>query len=359
MDFEVLRTDLRTTRLLDDAPRPLAEGELRLRIDECALTANNITYAAFGDAMRYWQFFPAADPAWGRIPVWGFADVEESRMPGVSEGERVYGYFPMATEVVVTPGRLTERSFADVVAHRVGLPPVYNQYQRVRADASRDDERLRSVLRPLFTTSFLIDDWLGEQQLFGASSVVVASASSKTALALAASLQANREVDVVGLTSARNVEFVRSVGYYDRVVEYAAVETLPNDTPTVLVDMGGDRDVLAAVHHHLADHLRHSCQVGATHWERVGAPNGLPGPRPQLFFAPDQIQRRVAEWGPEGFDGRVDDAYDSFAASATTWMKVVVHRGPDAVTAVYGDVLEGRADPASAAIISLAAAVEP
>lgn len=354
MDFEVLRSDLRTTRLIDEDPAPLADGEVRLRIDECALTANNITYAAFGEVMRYWQFFPAADPAWGRVPVWGFADVEQSRAPGIDEGERVYGYFPMSTEVVVTPGRITERSFVDAVAHRSTLPPVYNQYQRVERGASPVEERLRSVLRPLFTTSFLIDDWLGEHELFGASSVVVASASSKTGLALAASLQANRDVEVIGLTSARNAEFVGSVGYYDGVVDYAAIATLPNHVPTVLVDMGGDRDVLAAVHQHFSDRLRHSCQVGATHWDRVGAPSDLPGPRPQLFFAPDQIQRRVAEWGAAGFDARVDAAYDSFAASATTWMRVVVRRGPDAVAAAYGEVLEGRADPATAAIISLA-----
>ena len=64
----VSRTDLRQMRAAadPDAPsaRPLAPGEARLRIDRFALTSNNITYAAFGDAMKYWQFFPSADTAW-------------------------------------------------------------------------------------------------------------------------------------------------------------------------------------------------------------------------------------------------------------------------------------------------------
>ena len=41
-------------------------------IDAFALTANNVTYAAFGGPpMNYWHFFPADDPAYGRVPVWG------------------------------------------------------------------------------------------------------------------------------------------------------------------------------------------------------------------------------------------------------------------------------------------------
>lgn len=356
MDFEVCRTDLRQHRLVNEAPPALADGEVLLRIDECALTANNITYAAFGEVMRYWNFFPAADPAWGRIPVWGFADVEQSRTPGLAEGDRVYGYFPMSTHLTAAPTRVSDRSFVDGVAHRAALPPVYNQYQRVTSRTTTDAERLQSVLRPLFTTSFLIDDWLDEQAMFGARAVVVASASSKTALALAASLQANRGVEVVGLTSARNAEFVGSTGYYDRVVVYGEVAQLDASVPTVLVDMGGDSHVLAEVHHHFGDQLRHSCQVGATHWEQVGAPAGLPGPRPTLFFAPDQIQRRVAEWGGAGYEARVDAAYAAFADSAARWMDVVVHRGPAAVAAVYPEVLEGRIAPSTAVVIALGAA---
>ena len=68
---------------LSAAVEPLADGEARLRIDAFALTSNNVTYAAFGEAMKYWQFFPCGDAAWGCIPVWGFAEVVESRAAGV------------------------------------------------------------------------------------------------------------------------------------------------------------------------------------------------------------------------------------------------------------------------------------
>ena len=58
---------------------------MRLKTERFALTANNITYAAFGEAMKYWQFFPA-DEGFGCIPVWGFATVVESRCTGITPG---------------------------------------------------------------------------------------------------------------------------------------------------------------------------------------------------------------------------------------------------------------------------------
>jgi hypothetical protein len=351
MDFEVRRNDLRTHRVVDTPTAPLVDGEVLLRIDECALTANNITYGAFGDAMKYWDFFPA-DDGWGRVPVWGFADVAETAADGVAVGDRVYGYFPMSSHLVVTPGKVTPRSFIDAVAHRATLPPVYNQYQRISQREPVHAERLRSVLRPLFTTSFLIDDWLGTNEMFGATQVVVGSASSKTGLALAASLQARPGVHVVGLTSARNATFVGDVGYYDQVALYGGVAVLDASVPTVFVDMGGAKEVLAEVHGHFDQQLRHSCQVGATHWEAVGFAGALPGPKPEFFFAPSQIQRRVGEWGAAEFESRVDAACTAFAASADAWMTISVHRGPAAVADVFGEVLEGRMAPNEAAIIA-------
>ena len=99
--FTVGRTDLRRTRWLDAPSVPLDAGAARRHIDRFALTSNNVTYGAFGDAMDYWNFFPTGDATTGCIPVWGFATVTESRCPGVEVGERFYGYFPIADEVLL------------------------------------------------------------------------------------------------------------------------------------------------------------------------------------------------------------------------------------------------------------------
>jgi Protein of unknown function (DUF2855) len=352
MDFEVRRDDLRTHRFVDERAPAVGAGQVLLHVDHAALTANNITYGAFGEALGYWSFFPAED-GWGRVPVWGFADVESSAADGISEGERFYGYFPMSTHLLVTPGRITPASFVDVSEHRAALPPIYNQYVRFADRLDENAERVYAVLRPLFATSFLIDDWLADASFFGATRVVIASASSKTALALAASLAANREIEVVGLTSPSNIGFVQSSGYYDHVVAYDDVVTLDADAPTVFVDMGGDARVVRSVHAHFGDALRYSCQVGATHWEHVGATPDLRGPPPRLFFAPDQAQRRLADWGGAGFEERLGSAWQKFTSSTEAWLRFDVRRGPDAVAAAFDDVLEGRVPPDHAVVISL------
>jgi hypothetical protein len=366
MDLLVARDDLRRFRF-DDAPVPEpGPGEARLRINSFALTANNITYAAFGDILSYWGFFPA-EPGWGRIPVWGFATidasgVERSGVGGLVPGERVYGYFPMSTHLIVTPARLSATAFVDASPHRAALPPVYNHYLRLGAQPAPpdrageqlpDQEAYEALLRPLFTTSFLIDDWLDDNELFGATQIVITSASSKTALGLAFLLSKHRRCRVVGLTSPGNAAFVEDVGYYDAVVGYGGLGALPADVPTVVVDMAGDGAVLADVHRHFADRLLHSCRVGATHWEDLHLDGALPGPEPKLFFAPDQIVRRHTDWGPGVLEQRAGDALGQFIASARDWLTITEAHGGDAVAAAYLDVLEGRARPDRGYVLSL------
>jgi hypothetical protein len=133
--------------------------------------------------MDYWQFFPAAEAGWGVVPVWGFATVLQSLHPGVAVGERVWGYWPMADHAVLQPDRLAFTGFSDAAPHRSELHAVYNQYQRCGADPfyRADSEDLQALLRPLFMTSWLIDDFLADNAFFGAATMLLSSASSKTA----------------------------------------------------------------------------------------------------------------------------------------------------------------------------------
>jgi len=355
-DFLVSRSDLRQCRVAE-APRPEPQpGEALLRVDTFALTANNITYAVFGDAMRYWDFFPA--PAgWGRIPVWGYATVVRSRHDALPEGERVYGYLPMSTHLVVQPGKVGDASFVDAAPHRAALPGPYQVYTRAAhvPGFGPEFEDVQSILRPLFFTSFLIEDFLADNDLFGATSVVVASASSKTALGVAFQLTRNRPrgCRVIGLTSPRNVEFCRRVRYYDEVLTYDALASLPAGVPTVYVDMAGDGKLLHAVHDHFRDQLKHSCIVGATHWEDRATQHAMPGPKPQFFFAPTQIQKRRKDWEPGVLEQRLGAAWDALVPSVKPWLEVTHGRGAAAVEKTYREVLEGRSRPEQGHMLSL------
>jgi len=126
-DFLVQRAALAECRLDTVEVPAIADGEALLRIDGYALTANNITYGVAGDMLGYWRFFPAAG-VWGRLPVWGIASVVASNVAAVAPGSRYYGYYPMASHLRVTPGKVTPAGFADHAAHRRELPPVYNHY---------------------------------------------------------------------------------------------------------------------------------------------------------------------------------------------------------------------------------------
>ena len=85
--------------------------------------------------------------------------------------------------------------------------------------------------------SFLVDDYLAENEMFGAKSVLLSSSSSKTAFGLAHLLHRRKSIKVVGLTSASNADFVRSLGCYDEVVTYDKVTSLPANSPVAYVDM--------------------------------------------------------------------------------------------------------------------------
>jgi hypothetical protein len=260
----------------------------------------------------------------------------------------------MSTHVVLQPEHVTVGSFVDAAPHRAALPPIYNQYTRCAADPvyARDREAHIALFRPLFTTAFLLDDFLAEQDGFGARQVVLSSASSKTALGLAFLLHGRGAGSVIGLTSPRHFEFVGSTDYYDGVLTYDRLGDLLRK-PTVFVDFAGNGEVLAGIHRNLNDQLRHSAQVGVTHWENMHAPADLPGPTPTFFFAPTQLQKRVQEWGADQFQRRIGAAMQRFLTSSGAWMRVVEHRGPDAVIRLYREMVGGHIDPAEGNIAAL------
>lgn len=366
LNFLVRKDQLGTTTLRSSSAPPLVDGQVRVGIDRFALTTNNITYAAMGDAMQYWQFFPVADePAWGRIPVWGFGTVQASCHPEVPVGERLYGYFPMASSVDLTPGKVSATHFFDAAAHRAELHPVYNQYMRCSTDPfySADTEDVQALLRPLFITSWLVDDFLADNQFFDAAEqpgvpglMLLSSASSKTAYGAAFQLARRDGIEVVGLTSAANVAFCESLGCYHRVVTYEQLADLPADVPCVYVDFAGNAALRRDIHTRFGQ-LKYSCSIGASHLSELGGAKDLPGPRATLFFAPAQIKKRSAEWGGQVLTQRMVQDWRRFIAEVShpqhPWMRVQHHRGEAAVQAVYLQLLAGKSDPRVGHMLSL------
>jgi hypothetical protein len=357
------KTALSRTRIVTSQLAPLKPGEALVKIDRLAVTANNITYAAFGDVphLRYWSFFPTAAEGWGHMPAWGFANVVASTVEGLAVGERFYGYWPIASHLVVQPVRVSERGFYDGTPHRLELTSAYNQYQRVHTDAAYrvEHEDYQALLRPLFITSFMLADFLEDNHFFGAKQVVVSSASSKTAYGTVFCLRNQTAITLVGVTSPGNKRFVDGLGCYQRSVSYDAVESLDRSIPTLYIDFSGETTLRQRVHQHFDSSLVHDCYAGsAQSHDHIGkSEQALPGPKPQPYFAPYQIKKRNSDWGAAEVTRKFNEAQLAFirrvSDAQTPWMQVKLHAGFKAAQDLIEALVKGHIDPKHGHVVVL------
>lgn len=342
-ELQVNRSDHRDTRLAAAESVGLGSGRVRVAVERFALTANNVSYAVHGDTLRYWDFFPL-DDQWGRVPAMGVGSVVESAHDDIPLGSRYFGFYPMAEEHVIeaTP---TPHGMRDVGAHRSVHAATYVNYVDTATDptfpAERTDEFL--LLRGLFVTAQLVDDFITSHGDFGADQVVITSASSKTAIGTAFCLS-SRGVRCVGVTSEGNRDFVESTGFYDIVVTYGEVEALEPSTPSVLVDFSGDGEIIGRLHAHFVDSLRHSSRVGGTHWAADGSPGFLPGPKPEFFFAPSRLKDRPSGADPEDA-GPATARFHTFLEDSPRWLSIRRVCGGSAVRAAYEHMVQGMVPP--------------
>lgn len=356
LDMLVNRNALHEVAFVTGETPNARAGDVVLRIDQFALTSNNVTYAVAPEQLGYWNFFRTDRAGWGRVPVWGFAETVQSNHPQVPTGARVYGYLPMSQYLTVTPGRISDAGFRDMAEHRQPMAPIYNHYAFTSADPSwrPEAEGLISLFRPLHTTSYLLADEHIRKDCFGANQLLLSSASSKTAIAAAFQMRHGADTRLVGLTSPGNIEFCKRLGVYDDVLPYAAVPDM-DPVPSAFIDMAGNANLLRAVHAHFDDALKNSCRVGLTHWqETANFVEGLSGgPKPYFFFAPTVVEERMDALGRAAFLKDLALAQRAFLDAASGWLVLRENRGEAAVTEAWSDMLAGRIDPAEGHILSL------
>lgn len=354
-DYVVRRDDIREGSII---PRPAADeialdpGQVLLKIDNFSISANNVTYAAMGEAMSYWKFFPSGDETTGRVPVWGYCEVVRTEHDGLPVGKRIYGYMPMSTHFVVEPTEISESGFVDGAAHRTELPAVYNRYGYVSPEAPGGESRepYIALFGPLFLTSWLLADEIVEENFYGATRLVCSSASSKTALSLAFMLKRDHsEITLVGLTSAGNRGFVEGTGFYDETVAYEDLDQLDPAVPSAYIDFGGSAELRVRVHDLFGENLLADTVVGAADWEEL-APDPdagpLSGPHPALFFAPTRVAKRNEDWGAAELRQKIASDQEAFIDASKSWMTIRSGQGPEDLGRTFGEFLDGKVDPA-------------
>ncbi|WP_375202221.1 DUF2855 family protein [Hyphococcus sp.] len=350
-EFIVRKDNLGEGRVETREAPALKDGEVLAKVDRFAITANNVTYGVVGERIGYWKFFPVAEDGDGIIPVWGFADVIESKHPAIPVGERLYGYFPMASHLVMAPTKVTDKRLFDGASHRADLPPVYNSYARVKAEPgyekSMDDDRM--ALFPLYATSYCLYDFMKDKNWFGAKQVIIPSASSKTAIGCAYAIAADPNAPrLVGLTSRRNKASVEKLKLYADVLTYDEAEKIDASIPAVIIDMSGNGYLLGRLHKHLGDNMKYTSNVGVTHYDANTMGADFIRERSEMFFAPGHIQKRTQEWGPGAFEKQAHGFWKEAALKSRDWLIIRREDGPDAVKRAWADVYEGKT-PADAA----------
>jgi hypothetical protein len=271
-------------------------------------------------------------------------------------GDRLWGFFPMASHAVLLPGNVRDDQFVDVAAHRQALPALYNSYRRTAAEPEflRTMEVERCLLFPLFATSWLIYDYLVDNDFFGARQVLIGSVSSKTGFGLAEMLHNDPEVTqrIIGLTSPANVAFVDRLGCCDEIVVYGEEANIQASVPSAYVDMSGDVRLTTTLHNLLGDNMVESAMVGATHWEQRGDAGTLPGARPTFFFAPAQIGKRNDEWGPGVAMTKAITASAQVAHKVRDEMTVEWTRDMQELATLWVDLLDNKVSPSRGLMVS-------
>jgi hypothetical protein len=255
----------------------------------------------------------------------------------------------MASHATLEPADVAQGRFRDGAPHRGLAAAPYNEYQRISGDPAFEGRQgdYLILLRPLFLVSWLASIYLSENAFFGAQDVIITSASSKTAIALAYLLhKSGASIEIIGLTSSRNVPFVKQLGYYDRVVSYDNLDELePGRTSSVLFDIAGDGELRAKIHALYGNNLRHSAQVGLAHWDAPAQTEPPSGPAPTRFFGPDHMAPLREKWGVVEFEQRRRAAALDFINSFGSLLSLRERLAPDNITDTYLEVLNGRAPP--------------
>ncbi|MER7763270.1 DUF2855 family protein [Streptomyces sp. NPDC097619] len=347
-DLVVRRDDLDAAEIRPARPAALREGEVRLTAEKFALTAITATYSRLGESdLPFFEAF-AAPEGHGRVPTWGYARVTESRHPGVAVGTRYYGFLPLSSEVVLTASP-TERGFADTAPERDYLHPWYREYLPAGEPDAFDDHRL--LLRPLYPASFNLAEHLGASDT--PRTVLITSASSKTALALAGLVRDRADLTTVGVTSAAHLEFVRARGLYDRVLTYEDLPTATLGGPVVLVDFTGQAARLFTLYEHFQPVLEDALLVGYTHpGAEIEPPDALTDPVPWIFFTPTQEGLLIGKEGEESYRARYAASEESFVRSTPAWLDVVHASGPEALLTAYRALMSNALPPHTGTVLT-------
>ncbi len=338
------RNSIDQVNIYETNSEDLKQGEVRLKIEHFGFTANNITYAVVGDRFGYWNFFPApkSPNILGIIPVWGFAQVIESKHEEIKVQSRYFGYFPSGTELIIKPGQITDRSMMDESEHRKLLPRPYNTYNIISKSSRLESEYERMTLGPLYMTSFTIWHATKQHSWYEADQILLLSASSKTSIGTAYAFRVDESAPpVIGMTSLKNKSKLASLDVYSGLVTYNDWSDLDLDKKTLIVDMSGNISIRNQLFERLGEKFQYCLKVGLSHWD-ASKGKDLPKDKGSVFFAPSIITKWIEEKGIADFHKSSSAFFKDCSDFTRTWFQFELIEGLKNFSAVYPRFIEGK-----------------
>ncbi|PIA95687.1 hypothetical protein CB0940_10712 [Cercospora beticola] len=285
---------------------PLPENKIRAIPRIVSLTANNLSYAKGGHIMHWWDAFPLPShlpsphndaTQYGIVPVWGYAEILESKIADVVQGSMIWGLWPsynIPVDLELQTAFELKGHYLDVSRHRDKLWKFYNHYV-VASDKIRyrdlDQKTLERMAweanvlpaagwmlsrfvfgssAPVVHPSGLLEGWSEEDADLSKAVVVSLSASGRTARAFAHALARERREDASGplgflaVSSSTDGSFIPEIATFPtQVIQYADLQSshvgdwIANLAPDkiVVLDFGGRGDSLEQLQHTLQECL--------------------------------------------------------------------------------------------------------
>jgi hypothetical protein len=372
-------------------------------IVQMGLSANNKFYLDYGekapfnfdkcypvDPTKSSLLFPTPDKKvedYIHPPVWGICKVTASSVDGVTVGSHYLAQLPMAESVSFPFGTVNEKS-GDLLIHRPTVHAAYNSFQKISPNdalLSKEYAALALVCFPGILTGFgLYLDLKRHDYYGGAQNVVITSASSKVALALALYLKEQKSgKKVIGYTSDANRDFCQATGMYDIILGYndklCDKNVVPKDESCVIIDISGNSSVwsnntaatkiakLLVIGNSSGTPEEKSTFACLSLYAKVkmmltmfGAPvwiRSWMNPTQELFLIMDIMAALKEEWGLEKLNATKQEYTQTFCKHAVDWMKVRDCSTSESIQKAFQDIVQGTVPPSEAIVLDVATAV--
>lgn len=360
-------------------------GTVSLEILKSGLTANNTFYLRFGDKdpFNFFHCYPVDSTAelvqdkstshdeFVHPPAWGVAQVVASTIDEIVVGTKYLGHLPIATSVTFKDVSVNEEG--NMVVKRPKVDAAYNVFRKIDPDDALLTEEygdLALVCWPGIMTGFGCFSTLQMKGYYGADNLVITSASSKVALALAFYLKDSGK-NVVGYTSKSNVPFCQSTGLYSQILDYDA--DLDPEKKYVFIDIVGRSDIYSKNKSCVTKLIAIGNTVGATGKDVtfglfppfatlkflltiLGAPRwtrSWMNPVHDLYLVLDGHEELKEDWGLDKYKTLLKENTHAFCKNATFWITTHKCDTEDAIKKGFADVIEGKVAPSQAVILDV------